>query len=116
MSAWPSTLPSAPLARGFSEKPPKLTLRTQMDAGPAKVRKRFTAGVRPLTLQIKVTSAQVAIFDSFYLSDCGAGATPFTWVHPRTGAAASLRITDEPSYDPAGGDYWTITFNVEILP
>ncbi|QLH37711.1 MAG: hypothetical protein HWD60_00095 [Defluviicoccus sp.] len=45
MSAvWPSSLPQKPLVDGFSETAPNLVVRSPMDVGPAKVRRRATAG------------------------------------------------------------------------
>ncbi|MDH3997701.1 MAG: hypothetical protein OET90_02575 [Desulfuromonadales bacterium] len=115
---WPVTLPQKPLRRGFSESAPKQLLRTQMDVGPAKIRRRFTAAVRPFAIILKLTSAQVQIFDDFYNEDCAAGSLPFSWTHPRTGAAATFRFAGDepPSYVPGGGDWWTITFNLELMP
>lgn len=37
MPVWPVTLPQDVLIDGYDEKVPEMTLRTQMDAGPAKV-------------------------------------------------------------------------------
>ena len=44
MTAWPSSLPDHVLQQGHNESLANVTSRSQMDAGPAKVRRRFTAG------------------------------------------------------------------------
>ncbi len=49
---WPPSLPQRPLAQGFSEQAPDTLIRTQMEAGPPKVRRRFTAGIRTMDLQL----------------------------------------------------------------
>ncbi len=45
MATWPATLP-APALSSLRETPPDNLIRTQMDKGPAKVRRRTTANVR----------------------------------------------------------------------
>lgn len=117
MPTWPGTLPQLVLTRGFSETAPWAVLRTDMDTGPAKTRRRSTAAPRPLSAQIKVTKAQVAVFDAFLETDLAGGALAFDWVEPRTQAAATLRLTAAPTYEPtAGGSSWTITLPLEVLP
>ena len=41
---WPATLPQEILAEGYEEGLPDVLVRTKMDAGPDKVRRRATAG------------------------------------------------------------------------
>jgi len=115
---WPATLPQKPLANGFQEVLPNQVIGTQMDAGPKKLRRRFTAAVRPFAMTIKVRSALVETFDSFFVTDCAAGSLPFDWVHPRTGAASTYQFVagQVPQYAPAGGDWWLITMTLELLP
>lgn len=121
MPAWPATLPQYVFAQGYEETFPDEVLRTQMDAGPAKVRRRFTAGTRPFSVQVPLTATQVADFDSFFLNDIAAGALSFDWVHPRTQAAATLRIvTPSPpklaGESGGGSSTFVLSFSFEILP
>lgn len=115
MATWPATLPSSPLADGFNEQPPNLAIRTDMDAGPAKVRRRFTAGVRPMTVMFLLTKAQVATLDEFYTSTLSGGTIRFDWTHPRTGSAVEFRFTAPPEYR-ADSDLWQVTMSLEIMP
>jgi hypothetical protein len=115
--AWPGTLPQEPLYDGFSETAPNTVLRTRMDAGPPKQRRRYTAGVRVFSMSLVLTKAQVAVLDDFYLNALNGGVDAFTWQHPRTLAAASLRFAGEPpTYKPWSDDCWTATLTLEILP
>ena len=113
---WPVTLPTAPLVAGFEESPPDLCVRTQMDAGPAKVRKRYTAGVRDFSAAFVLTTAQLAIFDAFYLTTCNGGATPFDFTHPRTKASISVRFAGRPKYASASTTRWHVSVPLEVLP
>jgi hypothetical protein len=117
MATWPASLPQFVLTEGFEESPPDVLLRTEMDAGPAKVRRRFTAGVRPLKAVIVCSSAQVTTLETFFAAALASGALPFDWVHPRTQAATSFRFVRPPSIAPErGGKYWRVGLDLEVLP
>lgn len=116
MATWPVTLPTTPLQDGYSETLPNNIIRTQMDKGPAKVRKRMTSNVRPISCAFVLTTAQLAIFESFFITDCAYGAIHFDWAHPRTGSTLDFRFTDQPKYEPMSGTDWYVTFNLEQLP
>jgi phage-related protein len=86
-----------------------------MDSGTAKVRRRFTVAPRQFAIALRVTKTQAADFDTFFVTTIKGGALSFTWTHPRTGAAATCRITDTPQIDP-DNQYFMVTFQMEILP
>lgn len=115
-ATWPATLPSYPLVEGYEERAPATMLRTEMDAGPAKVRRRFTAGVRVLTLEVGLTTEQTETLDAFFVDTLQGGTLPFDWVHPRTQDPATFRFTAEPEYEPLGGEMWIAVLPLEILP
>jgi len=94
---WPATLP-APLTDGYGEAPPDTTLRTAMDCGPDKVRRRCTAGPRLFSLRYRLTAAQVATLDTFYNTTSGSGSEPFNWTNPRTAAACEAMFLAAPAY------------------
>lgn len=119
--AWPGTLPPTLLVDGFVETPPETVLRTEMDSGPAKVRRRYTANVRPLSGSLILTASQVAILDDFLLTTLEGGSKPFDWTHPRTSAAITTRFVSRPgepgmSYEPYDKDNWIARLRLEILP
>lgn len=114
MVTWPaSPFPQLPLQDDFSETAPDLFLRTPMEEGPVKQRRLYSGNVRPLTVSLSLTSAQVTELDDFYQSTPGAA---FTWVNPRTGAAASVRFVSKPKYTNIGGDNYIGRFQAEVLP
>ena len=114
---WPASLPQDVLVEGYEETFPELALRTEMDAGPAKVRRRFTAGVRTLNVMSAMTRTQVATLDTFFATTTQGGALQFDWVHPRTGSAAALRFTRPPMTAPEpGGQRWRVELELEVLP
>ena len=114
-NVWPVTLPQFVSVEGFQETPPDLLLRTQMDAGPPKVRRRFTAGVRGFKATVRLTQAQVQVLDAFFVGTLAGGALSFDWTHPRTGVNSSFRMS-RPAYSSEGGDSWVAGFELELLP
>lgn len=116
MVAWPASLPQSPLLRGFVETAPDGLLRTAMDTGPAKTRRRFTAAVRPVKYPLLLTTAQTETLDDFFVNTLASGALSFTHIHPRTTLAATYRIIGKPQYIPVSGSKWTTILDLEILP
>jgi hypothetical protein len=115
MPTWPSDLP-APNVNSFEESPPQTTLRTQMEIGPDKVRKRFSAGIRPVSFKLILTAVQVATLDTFYVTGTSGGALRFDYTHPRTSAAVKARFIDTPRYKSIDPSYYEADVKLEILP
>ncbi len=115
MASWPGTLPSAPLANSFIETLPDLAIRTEMDVGPAKMRRRSTAGPRPCQMSFLMTAAQVAALDTFYVTTIKSGADSFTFTHPRTGVSGTWRIVNPPRWKSTGVLY-QVSIDMELLP
>jgi len=113
---WPGGLPQDILQGTYTEQPPDVVVRTEMSAGPAKVRRRATAGVRPVSGRIRVTKSEVATFDTFFDSTLKGGALRFDWKNPRTGTSKELRFTGRPEYAALSDDLFEITLPLEILP
>lgn len=105
MATWPVSLPTKFLMDGYEEKPPVNIVEHQMDVGPPAARRRSTAGVTKIQGVLSLTSAQVTTLLNFFYSDLQSGVVKFTWVHPRTQAAADLRIVSIDSITPFGVNY-----------
>ena len=115
MAVWPASLPGPALGT-LKETPPKNTIRTQMDKGPAVVRRRTTANVRPLSFVLKLTAAQVAVLDTFFNDTTFSGADEFDYTHPRTGDPCKARFVEEPEYSEEEGVNYNCAVSLEILP
>jgi len=113
---WPATVPTDIHVGSFREELPDNLLRTSMDVGPDKLRRRTTANIRPWTGSIIMTKSQLATFDTFYVSTLASGSLTFTFAHPRTAASSEMRFANIPTYTPIGGDYWEMSAQWEILP
>lgn len=115
MATWPATLP-APALSSLSESPPNNTIRSQMDKGPDKVRRRTTANVRPISFNLMLTPAQVETLDTFYHTTTFSGADSFDYTHPRTEAACTARFVQPPQYTEREGVVYSVSVALEILP
>ena len=115
MPAWPGILPTAPLL-GFRETAPDVGLRTKMDSGPAKLRRRFTAGVRPIEVPLVLDDGQLDALADFFETTTAGGTLRFDFVDPRSGAAVKCRFVGPPDYDLIAPTRWRVTLKLEVLP
>lgn len=119
MPTWPASLPQSPLQRDYNETLPNLTITTQMDQGPAKVRRRFTAGVTKYQFSFLMNATQLTAFNTFFTSDISSGALAFDFPDPRSGSTESFRIDMDqgpPAIIPNSGNQYIVSFAAEKLP
>jgi len=117
MADWPSTIPQELSVAGYGEAAPDTTIRSSMDAGPAKVRRRATCAVRPVSGKMVMTAAELDTFREFYDDDILGGSLRFNWVDPLDGTTAvEMRFTAPPSWSAFGQDGWEVSMQLEILP
>jgi hypothetical protein len=103
--------------QGFSETLPNLVTRSPMDTGPAKVRRRSTAGVTLLQCVFRMTATQRASLLTFWRTTLAGGSLPYNWTHPISGAAIVCRIVEPPALAPAAGEVsWAASLKIEVLP
>jgi hypothetical protein len=116
---WPSApFPQVP-QKGFTESVGVNVLRSPMDIGPAKMRRR---GARPSTLNVAfiLTSAQAATLETFVKTTL-LGTKRFNFLHPRTSSTVEVRIIPQGdgefyklTYIAPG--YWQTDLVFEVLP
>lgn len=63
--SWPATLP-APMVAGYALNPVNMTVRTEMESGAARVRRRSSAGNVRASVQWNMSDAQMAIFRTWF--------------------------------------------------
>ena len=90
--AWPATLPDCLESWEETERPS--VIRTAMDAGPPKVRRRFTAPMREIRCTMNLRRDQYLAFRDFFDVTCGQGVNWHTFTHPYTGAVESFRFVE----------------------
>jgi hypothetical protein len=75
--------------------PSRAVVRTQMEVGPPKVRRRSSMGLYTITAAYAVTSAQLTSFNSWFRDDAGMGAISFDWTDPRSGTVRAVRFAED---------------------
>jgi hypothetical protein len=117
--AWSTQLlPQVP-QKGFTESIALNVIRSSMDSGPAKMRRRST-GVNSMDLSFIMTTAECATLETF-IKNTLFGTKRFSFPHPRTGSTVEVRIVPSGEgeffklqYLAPG--YWNTSLKFEILP
>ena len=121
MADWPPELPDLQLL-GLTEERQDGRLRSQMDTGQPKVRRRFTAVVRRFQIPTLLTGEQKIVFDDFYATILLEGSLPFTWEDPVTDAVRNFQFIEPPTFRLDLGNpnpdrrLWSTTLALELLP
>lgn len=115
MPSWPSDLPP-PFTGTVKTSTPKNIIRTSMEVGPAKVRRRTTADVAPLSFSMRLEESLLTVFDTFYLVTCASGALSFDYTHPISGDAVTARFVGEQGVQHISGDVYDVSVSLEVLP
>jgi hypothetical protein len=113
--AWPVSLQDKLNEDSFSFQIGETVLRSDMDVGPVKVRRRMTKSTDLVTCSINVTSGEYSVFKTFYDVTLNGGVTLFTFNHPITGAPQDFRFVGAPSVRSIGGGNYVVSMVWEIL-
>lgn len=116
MIDWPPELNGCLLPDGYQESLPDTTIRTQMDVGPPKMRRRSTSAPRLISGTLRLEGSRLDLFEAFYIDTLAGGSLPFNWVSPRTGDPVVAQFGDVPSYSPVSGGIWDVSISLEVLP
>jgi hypothetical protein len=117
-STWPIGLPQIFLIDGFAQGlANKNLIRSQMDVGPAKLRRRSTAATRPMQGSMDMTDDQIQILMDF-MDEIEGGALPFYFpAQPPFVGTYLVRFGDElPQWDWFAPHTWKVDIKLEILP
>lgn len=116
---WPTTLPplSGLLLQGYQSQFQDVALRSEMDAGPGKVRPRFTAASEYITGEFVLNGTEYLVLYGFWRDDLRFGALSFNATHPETDAPCVVRFMEPPIRRPINGrKLWRVAVKLEILP
>lgn len=113
---WPPTISEAFTSDAFTEEPQDVTIRSSMETGPAKVRRRFINPSKTYTCDIILRNAsEYQTLTDFYYITCQGGTDTIQMPHPITGAMATFRFASPINY-AALGIAWKASFKLEALP
>lgn len=110
MTTWPTEILVS--RENYTETPPDRVIRSNMDVGPQKIRRRSSSAVRPVSLRLFLTDAQLEIFDEFYNDN---DSLVFDFTDPRTEAVKRARFASPPTYG-LNEKMWDVSVKLEYLP
>ncbi|MBF0187071.1 MAG: hypothetical protein HQL50_04010 [Magnetococcales bacterium] len=113
---WPDTLPQ-PTVEGCGIQPGEAILRTEMEAGPARQRRRFSQVPSRITVRWLFSPYQFALFEAWYTHQAKEGGSWFTiTLAGGLGMVAhEARFTRQFSARPVfRGARWEVTSELEI--
>lgn len=113
---WPAALQDYVNEESFSHAIGNTTVRTEMDIGPAKVRRRMTRSVDIFDVTITIDVDDYDTVYEFYDTTLNGGVEQFTFAHPFTGVDTNFRMTQEPTFAPMGGREFTVKMRWEAMP
>lgn len=113
---WPPELQQYLDQEGYQLTLGETVVRSDMDVGPAKTRRRFTKGIDQHSAQITIDQDMFDIFQEFYKTITNGGALRFEMLHPITRETAEFRFLGPPSFKPLGGGWFQASFTLEEMP
>jgi hypothetical protein len=118
MPTWPASLTTF-IVEGYQETTDDIILRTTMDAGNVKTRRRFTAAYDKIRGDTVWTDAQLATWMTWFKNDIQNGALSFDMPHPRTKLQILVRYaTTSIPISPfnRASTRWRVAHELEIIP
>lgn len=119
MATWPASLPN-PSSDGYQVKPADQTVRTDMDSGTARQRRRTTARNDKVSASWFMTDTQLAAFRTWFYDTAtgisgGTGWFTVTLALGLTGlTSVDARFAGPYSVSHAGGLQWNVTAELEV--
>lgn len=111
---WPAELPQVLMLNGLSAEKQNNVIRTQMDAGPQKIRRRYTVATKDFSGQIIVSEQQRQILENWYDNDIASGSLRFFMKDPQTLILSQFRFLEKYKEDSING-LWKITLSLEKM-
>lgn len=117
MANWPTTLP-LPMLDGYSVSPQAAVIRTQVEGGPARYRRRFSDAPEDITANVLLTAAQMVIFRAFYRDDIHMGADWFAMNGLDIGNGytinSEVHMVGQYSAVKVDAKKWKVSFKLEV--
>jgi hypothetical protein len=111
---WPSSLPQVIRLEGLNAKKKSNIIRTQMDAGPQKARRRYTVNTKEFTGSVVLTESQRELLEDWYDNILGSGVLRFVMKDPQTLEPSEFRFLEEYTEESNDG-LWIITMQLEKM-
>lgn len=113
MTDWPDTLPSRFERNGFSHELADNALKTKMDYGPSKRRRRTTTSVEPMTGTMIMTDDQWGDLVEFF-KDTVKETLPFNFTMPDGVTEVEVCFNASPVRSYFAPGVWRVAIDLEI--
>lgn len=118
---WPTTLPQVPQFNGYKRSLPNNLIRSSMDTGSDKVRKRGRFKPEVVSATYLLDNAQKTTLENFVHDNLAEGAICFNWPHPELNklVRARLKAGNNGIFDiqPYSTSLmWQVSLELEIWP
>lgn len=110
---WPASLPAYPELAVYSPEVQDQKIRTSMETGVAKVRRRYTASIMKHPVRITLSASQFETFKTFFNTTTQFGTLPINWDFFGTN---DLRFVGVYQYKYITPEIVQVTFTLEELP
>jgi hypothetical protein len=111
---WPDQL-GCLLIDGYSEQQQPVTIRSEVDVGPAKIRRRFTAPITLVQGRIIVDRAQADELLRFFNLRLAGGVEQFKMQSPLDLAEHKYRFITPPAFASVSSSHFVATLDLERL-
>jgi hypothetical protein len=113
--SWPITLQTLWNEANFGLDAGDTTIRSEMDFGPSKVRRRTTVGIDRFTGSIYLTTSQYSVFKTFFDVSLNGGVKTFYFNHPITEAQEVFRFIGAYKITSLGAGQFLLNFTWEQI-
>lgn len=110
---WPATLPDC--AETWEEQAVPVTVRTAMDVGPPKVRRRYTRTMRNVRVGFTMTHEQAMALRDYFELDLQGGVLEHEFRHPFLDEVQDFRFTEPPAINNMGALACSVSCSWEQL-
>lgn len=111
---WPTTIPKILRLEGLSGQRKSGVVRTNMDAGPQKARRRYTVATKEFTGSVVLTESQRQTLENWYDVVLGGGVLRFVMKDPQTLQEAEFRFLEDYTEESSDG-LWIISMKLEKM-
>lgn len=109
---WPPVLP-CPQIEGYTEQQEPTIIRTQMDTGPAKVRRRYTMPVTKVNIKVCLDRGQMEELWDFYTIRLQGGVQRFNMNNPWENVTREYRFINPPAISGLTQNFWEASLELE---
>jgi len=112
--SWPESLPKTLRLEGLQAQYKDPVIRTEMDAGPAKARLRYTRPPKQYSGSVVLDNDERITLDWFYRIATRFGALRFNFTNPQTGETREYRFREPPG-ETVIDRLWLVALELEEL-